>query len=79
MPQKYPLTSYISFTTQFEDLRRTLWSLKSVCETTYHHLDIRLSRKFSLKFKIGFHISDDMTSLFLNEIYLYEIGVEFTM
>ena len=68
MLPKHALTSYIPLETQFDTLCRTLSSLKSMCETTYHDPDIRLCRKFSLKFNNGFHISDDMKSLLLNEI-----------
>ena len=50
MHEKYALTSCILFRSQSQDLRRTLWSLKSMYECPYHNPDMRLCRKFLLKF-----------------------------
>ena len=66
MHQKDCLTPRILFSSQIQDWRKTLWGPNSFYERTYDNRDIRSSRIFSLKFDIGFHISDDIIIFDLN-------------
>ena len=50
MDENHALTSCLLFPSQSQDLRRTLWSLKSMYECPYRNPDMRLCRKFLLKF-----------------------------